>query len=128
MTDYYAPSQSLSGNFIYLRSMNTPNQATNEQPGKDFLIIFSIITFIINLLSFLNSYTKGGWAQLALIVVAPIYNGLLILVGSIIVFKMGKKYPNASMSAFWLWTILMPLVLLGISIWLCLAFARGGGC
>lgn len=128
MTDCYSPSHILSSIFIYLRRMNSPNQATNEQPGKEFLVVFSIITFIINLLALLDSYAKGGWAQLALIVLAPIYNGCLILIGCIIVFKMGKKYPNASMSIFWLWTILLPLILLGISIWLCLAFPRGGGC
>lgn len=108
--------------------MNTPNQTINEQPGKEFLILFSIIAFIVNLLAFLNSYTKGGWAQVGLLFNAPIYNGLFMLAGAVIVFKMRKSYPNASMGLFWICTIALPLILLAAVILLTLQFPRGGAC
>jgi hypothetical protein len=76
--------------------MQVQNFNTEEQPGKEFLLLFSNILFIVNLLAFLNAYEKGGWVQIGLLVIAPIYNGLFMLIGGIIVVKIGKMNPHAS--------------------------------
>lgn len=100
----------------------------DQSPPKEFLYLFSIVLFLVNLLSFWNSYVKGGWAQLGLLIIAPIYNGVFLLIGIIVVFRLNKKYPQGNISIFWFTVIFLPILLLLASILLTLTFSHGNGC
>lgn len=93
------------------------------------LMTYLAIVILVNIIGFFFGYSKGGWAQLGLVMfLAPIYEVVLLIAGIIMLIRMTKKYPENDYGIYWLVVISSPIVLYIATAILTFAFPTGNGC
>ncbi len=98
-----------------------------DNPRKEILVFYTILVLLVNIAGCIKAFNSGGWAQLGLIAfLAPVYDGLFLLIGIIMMARLSKKYPADDYGLYWLAVTALPIVMYVATVLFTFAYSKGG--
>ncbi|MBS1772358.1 MAG: hypothetical protein JST82_05825 [Bacteroidetes bacterium] len=99
----------------------------NSNEARTAIVGYIVLLLLVNIAGCAKIYSAGGWAQLGMLVfVAPIYEGLFLLFGCIMVWRLDKKYPQKDFGLYWFTVIALPILLYAVTAMFTFAYSKGG--